>query len=243
MTMVSRDLPLELDITQCKTNYGISMQTSSLADWIELQTFCGMRKPWRSLATMMREAGVAGSLIDESYANCEAVEEELDTNAATDAAGFYDERLPEGSDETVHRVIDRRMRYLGASYPFAFDTLGVLKVTDDFSVETSSYLDLLRMSSYMGWAYNKQGGTAMKDTITHLFEEIVAFALRSAGLSSSVMGTSRLGTFEDRLRACGDDLDLATSMRGTNHSRRVKDDGVDIIGGKLWRDHRLGEPV
>lgn len=241
--MTHHSLFNDFDLSRCSSNYGEHMLLSSLADLLELQVLRGVRLPWKSMAEGMREAGVSARVIDDAYVDNDYIEGELESNAFLDLEEDSYGQMTEQPNETVRSLIGFRMRYLGDWYPFSFDSFGQLTVDSNSLARSCSYCDLLLISLCAGWGYDQPSGKTLGRIASSLFENIVALALKNAGLNAFVMGTSQNGSFEEKLNQCGTELDLAASIRTIKPPERAKDEGVDVIGGFLWRDRRIGEPV
>ena len=84
-------------------------------------------------------------------------------------------------------------------------------------------------------------GTPMESGIMHRLARNIQ--LRNAGFNSVVMGTSQTGTFKDKLESCGKTLGLKAHTQTIEPPKHAKDEGVDIVGGFIWGDGRIGEPL
>ena len=234
-----------LSLNRCLNAYGQDMAASALADWVEFCALHGWSRPWNAVREMMREAGIPVNLVDSRYDDELVIEDGLFDDAEERAKLEGDPslvlRTDDGYGDSARQMLDVRMRYLGESYPFRFDEYDELVLREEIVVEANAYIKFLRLSILKGWVYPARRKIILP--IANLFEQLVAISMRNAGLQAEVIGTSASGAFDAKLTCCADALGLSSNPSAIRHSPYAKDEGVDVIGGYLARDHRIGEPI
>ena len=235
-----------LPLNACEGNYGSNMQASSLADWTEYCALKGKVAPWHSVREFMREAGVPPVIIDQSYGDEAFVNgqlfDDMEERAALDGdAALQMEPTGGAGQDTAHRLICQRAQYLGDSYPFEFDEFNRLRLKERVDIEHNPYIMFLRISILKGWLYPSDKTVLLP--ITNLFEQLIAASMRCAGLRAAVVGTSKSEGFDIKLRKSASSIGLDCDPHAVEHSPYAKDEGVDIIGGCIAQDHRIGEPI
>lgn len=211
----------QFDPASCDGNYGGRMLLSSLADWVEWAALVASLPPWPTVVDALEDA--LG----------------IDMYRGKLTGGGIDARDPEPLTEALYNVIDERRRILGTYYPFQFDGRGRFRPCPQFDFDSSAYIELLEISLLKGWFASDR---AVLESCVELFEHIVAEAMRSAGCDSSIVGTSvQAGGFEKRLEKIAEELSIPVDSSAAVHSKAAKDDRVDVVAGRFFRDGRKGE--
>lgn len=220
--MNNNDFMAQWDPSQCSDLYGSDMNESALADWVEFNALVTSdRYSWSSLIDAMKDSGVQESRSPRLHT----------PDGCSDDINVF---------ETVHEIISFRGQYLESSYPFRFDNLDRLVLKDNFSISSSPYILFLTISLLKGWIYPNDN--AILKPVADCFEHAVHKAIQSAGFSSSVIGTSSgMGNFKTKLENAAKAIGLSAFADNGTYSRFANDDGVDVIGGYIWRDGRKGE--
>lgn len=209
--------------SDCESNYGGRMLLSSLADWAEWMALVSTPPSW---------ANVVDAITDSRG---------TDAYSTNLTGGDFFSDCDGNVSEDLRSVIEVRVSSLGDRYPFEFDDRDRLRVRDGCDLTTSAYTAMLQISMLKGCTSPKE---VPYDPYTSLFEHIVAGAFRKAGYDASIVGTSRKGkTFEERLSRTSGELSMPSDSSKVAHSAGAKDDKVDVVAGRFFRDGRKGEAV
>ncbi|MFD0705633.1 hypothetical protein ACFQY8_07745 [Alloscardovia venturai] len=204
---------------KCQSIYGASMSVSALADWVEFASLRGYKKPLNSLID---------AAIDSGFPN--EIEESMVENGRP------------ASSENTYALIDQhlssRIEYLGDAYPFYRDNFNQLVLRDDIEKQNNPYLVLLLVSLLQGWKR-----TQTQPRVTGIFEILVAGAFDKLDFTSAVIGTGENGGFASHLKAASQKLGIPLSTLNGTYSVKAKDEGVDVLSGRLWHDDRRGEQL
>lgn len=242
------DLFQECSPTDCISCYGMHMTPSALADWVELYALRGRRTPWPALANALKDSGLASGLIDSrelederygfNYLGIDDPDCEEFGNEPDDETSAFEDQPEQLS---AYEILEQRSSLLDESYPFEFDRNDCLSLKEGYPVSSSSYIWLLKISLMKGWIYPKDQSILLP--ITRLFEYVVSLALRMGGLSAEVVGTAGGSGFMERVGRCTQALNLPFRPQGLSIPNNAQDMGVDVLGGYLWDDYRVGENI
>lgn len=209
------------DPSLCDGNYGGRMVLSSLADWVEWAALASAVLPWPTTV--------------------DAIEDALgwDTYQSKLTGERFSDELPIPLGDALRNVIEDRVRVLGWRYPFRFDDRGQLQLRADRDVKKSAYIALLQISLLKSWA---DFDNAAFQACTKLLEHIAAEAFRRTGCDSAIVGTSvNGGGFEAKLEKIAEELAVRVDSASAAHSKAAKDERVDVVAGRFFRDGRKGE--
>lgn len=234
------------DPSRCVDLYGQGMGPSALADQIEWWVLRGGDLPLNSLiGFLVHDAGIPGNDVLSGYAANKAYSSELSCHdsysESDDESSFYFEGGISSNDSAID-LIRFRMDYLGDRYPIRFSSDGTrLKCCAVESERCIPYLILLAISLIKGWIYPNH--KAVLGPITKLMESVVYSAMRCRGLEGEVLGTSAGDGFNRRVKEVARKLRLTINEEVLKDAfpPASKDAGVDIIGGSLFKDGRIGE--
>lgn len=207
---------------QCESNYGGHMLLSSLADWIEWMTIVSSTPPWPN---------VVDAIIDSCG---------TDEYITKLTGGEYSQIDREDLGEDLRSVIEKRRLVLRGYYPFEFDNRERLVLRKNFNLSNSACVVLLQISMLKSWTSTDK---VPLNCYTQLFEFVVEDAFKSAGYDSSIIGTSRGGSFVNNLKRTADELGIVSDSSGVAHSKAAKDEKVDVVAGRFFRDKRKGEAI
>lgn len=210
----------QFDPSLCDGNYGGRMVLSSLADWVEWAALVSMVPPWPTTV--------------------DAIEDALgrDMYRSKLAGGQFSDQCAIPLGEALRNVIENRARVLGQYYPFRFDDRGRLQLRSGCDTSKSAYITLLQIALLKSWA--SVDGEAFL-ACTKLLEHIVAEAFRRVGCDSVIVGTSISGGFEAKLEKVAEGLAMPVDSASAAHSKAAKDERVDVVAGRFFRDGRKGE--
>ena len=214
--------------------YGTYARESALADFLELQAFCGPRSMSESdLANYVDDTGwtakahpmVAGPFeaygVDDAWADLGDIDDPQD--AALAQAIVVWEHLRD------------RGRILGALYPFDVDEAG-LRLRPD--VELGPYLFLLATAVSHAWKLEVPSDPRV------MFERFVTRTVGANGLLAGCVGDARRsGAFEDRIMDLGRELKLLPHPTEAFRSRFANDERVDVVAHLWFGDERPGRLV
>ena len=214
-----------------KDAYGPEADASNLADWLELLALAGRPMTRADLADYLRDntwTVRSRELYHTAAAEQEPGEDEVDGGAGVDPT--------EEQAGDVFAVSERRSAELGALWPFVVDDLSVTG-KDPLGPEHQPYLRLLALT--VAHHYDVEVDEAPE----HVFEGVVARALRARGLATFEFGAGGRQTendFRATVQLAGPELLLITSPEGAMSRKAANDEGVDTISHFSWGDRRPG---
>jgi|GEM_PF-3819522 len=217
----------ERDPSVCRTNYGSYMLTTSLADWAELMSLQGCREPWPVVVD-----GMLDSMSQRIYSPSM-------TGMGLFNLGEIDNEEDEEEDlgDAVKSILEYRSRVLKDRYPFCFDAQNCFSLKKGFVLNKNPYTVLLMLSLLKGWESDKKA----HQVCYRLFEHITKEAFICEGFSAALMGTAAKGGFRERIGRVGIELGIRVNPDACSRPKMAKDDGVDVVIAKLFRDDRKGE--
>lgn len=199
---------------------GKMMTPSLLLDWVEFMALRTNTRPWADIVDMISDTLDTRTFVPEVI------------------GGEFseDDEYPIG--ETLQDLSRMRQNMLDSAYPFRFGNHDKFETVPGFDLSRSSYVLLLGISLLNVWGNN----FAVLNRCRDLQEFIVAEAFKKEGYASGVMGTGdRGGNFSAKLTKLGNDLNIPVNPDGASYSRQAKDERVDVIAAKPFRDGRKGE--
>lgn len=214
------DFAEQFDPSLCDGNYGGRMMLSSLADWVEWAALVSVASPWPTTVDAI------GDALGRDWYQSKLTGDQ------------FSDTLPIPLSDALRNVIEERARVLGRRYPFRFDDRGRLQLRADHDIERSAYVVLLQIALLKSWAGSDD---AAFQACTKLLEHVVAGAFRQTGCDSAIVGTSVGGGFEAKLQKIADELAMRVDPSSAAHSKAAKDERVDVVAGRFFRDGRRGE--
>lgn len=215
------------DPSICKTNYGSDMLITSLADWAELMAIQGYRAPWPNVVDAMIDATGQRFYMSSMTG--------MSVFGLNGDDGEGDEEADLGC--SVKSVLEFRSQTLKNKYPFYFNEQNCLSLKEGFSINRNAYVSLLMISLIKGWIDDIKA----HQICYRLFEYITKEAFIHEGFSATLTGTAIEGRFEEKVDRVGKELGVNVNPDACRRSKHAKDDGVDVVTAKLFRDNRQGE--